>query len=84
MSELLHLLSDWHHWAFEIITGGVFVIVGMVVPERFNFVKRLIARHDRHKHGIFPDDREARMARLDAWLVELEKSEPGQAARQPT
>lgn len=50
MHELLHLLTDWTHWAFELISGGVFALVGMAVPEQVNPVKRLIARHDRKKH----------------------------------
>lgn len=50
MGELVHLLTDWAHWAFEIISGGVFFAAGMLVPERFNPAKRLVARHDRKKH----------------------------------
>lgn len=50
MSELIHLLTDWTHWVFEIISGGVFFAVGLIVPERFNPVKRLVTRHDREKH----------------------------------
>jgi hypothetical protein len=51
MDELINLLTDWSHWAFEIISGGVFFAAGLVVPERWNPVKRLVARHDRDKHG---------------------------------
>lgn len=50
MDELFKLLTDWHHWAFEIISGGVFFAGGLVVPEKMNPVKRLVARHDRDKH----------------------------------
>lgn len=55
MDELLHLLTDWAHWAFEIISGTVIgtivSVLGLAVPERYNPVKRLVARHDREKHG---------------------------------
>lgn len=51
MDELIHLLTDWVHWAFEIISGGVFLVIGLIVPERLNPFKRLVARHDRQKHG---------------------------------
>jgi hypothetical protein len=47
VNELTHLLTDW---AFEIISGGVFFAVGLLVPEKWNPVKRLVARHDRDKH----------------------------------
>lgn len=50
MSELVSLLLDWHHWAFEIISGGVFFAAGLVVPERLNPFKRLVTRHDREHH----------------------------------
>lgn len=72
MSELIHLLGNWAHWAFEIISGGVFTLIGMAVPERYNPVKRWLSRHDAEKHGIHKDDREKRMARLDKWLDELD------------
>lgn len=51
MEELIHLLTDWTHWAFEILSGGVFFAIGLIVPERFNPFKRLVARHDRDHHG---------------------------------
>lgn len=51
MDELIHLLSNPAHWAFEVISGAVFIIIGLATPERFNFVKRLVARHDRDKHN---------------------------------
>lgn len=73
MGELVHLLTDWHHWAFEIISGGVFFVFGLAVPERFNPFKRLVARHDRNKHSTEDDDRVQRMIRLDAWLDELDR-----------
>lgn len=50
MAELVDLLTEWQHWAFEIISGGVFFVAGMLVPERLNPVKRLVRRHDREKH----------------------------------
>jgi len=50
MSEFIELLTEWQHWAFEIVSGGVFVLVGLAIPERFNFVKRLVARHDKEHH----------------------------------
>lgn len=50
MSELIDLLSEWQHWAFEIISGGVFVVIGLITPESLNPFKRLVARHDREKH----------------------------------
>jgi hypothetical protein len=50
MSELAPLLTDWVHWAFEIISGGVFFAVGLAVPEKWNPFKRLVARHDRENH----------------------------------
>lgn len=73
MSELIELLGNPAHWGFEIISGGVIFVGGLIVPERLNPFKRLVTRHDRDKHGIHPDDREARMARLDAWLDELDR-----------
>lgn len=51
MDELIHLLTDWVHWAFEIISGGVFFAAGLIIPERYNPFKRLVSRHDREKHG---------------------------------
>jgi hypothetical protein len=50
MNELIELLLDWHHWAFEIVSGGVFFLVGLAVPEKWNPVKRLVSRHDRDHH----------------------------------
>lgn len=50
MSELLELLANPAHWLFEIISGGVFFIIGLIVPERFNPFKRLVTRHDRENH----------------------------------
>lgn len=49
MSELLHLLTDWVHWAFEIISGG---IIGLVLTPLW---RRLLARHDKAKHPPCPD-----------------------------
>lgn len=72
MNELLDLLTNWAHWAFEIISGGVFFAAGLIVPERYNPVKRLVTRHDREKHGAQKDDRAERMVRLGAWLDELD------------
>ena len=51
MNELISLLLEWQHWVFEIISGGVFFAAGLVVPERYNPVKRLVSRHDREKHS---------------------------------
>jgi hypothetical protein len=51
MAELIELLTNWAHWSFEIISGSVFFAAGLVVPERFNPVKRLVSRHDREKHS---------------------------------
>lgn len=51
MSELVELLSNPAHWLFEIISGGLFFVVGLLVPERFNPVKRLVNRHDRENHN---------------------------------
>lgn len=51
MDELIHLLTDWAHWAFEIISGSVVSLVILLIPERFNPAKRLVSRHDREKHG---------------------------------
>lgn len=60
MSELWHLLTDWTHWAFEVISGGVFFAAGLAVPERYNPVKRLVTRHDATKHPhLWDDDEEA-------------------------
>ena len=73
MNELIVLLTEWQHWAFEVISGGVFFAAGLLVPERYNPFKRLVARHDREKHGFGPDNREARMAALDAWLDHLDE-----------
>lgn len=51
MTELVDILTDWTHWAFELISGGVFLVIGLIVPESLNPFKRLVARHDRNKHG---------------------------------
>ena len=51
MNHLIELLTDWTHWAFEIISGGVFFALGLVIPERWNPVKRLVTRHDHEKHS---------------------------------
>ncbi len=63
MRELIALLSEWQHWAFEVVSGGVFFALGLAIPERFNPFKRLVARHDRNKHanlvGWSPEDAEA-------------------------
>jgi hypothetical protein len=71
VSELVELLTNWAHWAFEIISGGVFFALGLVVPERYNPFKRLVSRHDREKHDA-KDDSAERMARLDTWINELD------------
>lgn len=73
MNELIHLLLEWEHWAFEIISGGVFLVAGMIIPERFNFAKRWLVKHDHEKHGVVKDDAEERMTRLDALLDELDE-----------
>lgn len=51
MAELLELLANPAHWVFEIISGGVFFAVGLLVPERYNPFKRLVSRHDKERHG---------------------------------
>lgn len=83
MDELVHLLTDWTHWAFEIISGGVFFAAGLIVPERYNPVKRLVAKHDRDKHTTpSPPDYgghykcpgcERRFPRRDAVIVHMQE-----------
>lgn len=51
MKELTSLLLDWHHWAFEVISGAVFFFGGAITPTSINPAKRWLARHDRVKHG---------------------------------
>ena len=67
MGELIDLLTNWAHWGFEIISGlviGMFLsTLSLLVPERYNPAKRLVARHDRNKHadlvGWSPEDAES-------------------------
>lgn len=55
MDELLHLLHNPAHWAFEVITdivvGGVTFFVGAILPSKYNPAKRWLARHDKEHHG---------------------------------
>ena len=59
MDELKELLLTWPHWAFEIISGGVFFVFGIlysaVVPPDWNPVTRWLnnklKKHDEEVHS---------------------------------
>lgn len=67
MTELTHLLLDWHHWAFELVSGA---IIGATLSP---LAKRLIRRHDRRHHArhdhtaIYTEIEELRMR---VWALE--------------
>lgn len=48
MSELLHLLTNPAHWAFEVISDLAFAGVGAL------FARIWVKRHDRKHHGDVP------------------------------
>lgn len=48
MSELIHLLTDWHHWAFELVSGAV---IGATLTPLWRWIMR---RHDRKRHHEAP------------------------------
>ena len=45
MHELVSLLLDWHHWAFEVVSGA---ILGATLTPLWRWIMR---RHDRKRHG---------------------------------
>lgn len=50
------LSSDWHHWAFELLSDLVLGGLGAIAVRPL--VRRWIARHDREEHpkvGAMPD-----------------------------
>ena len=44
MNELTHLLLDWHHWAFEIVSGAA---IGATLSPLLRWA---IRKHDRKHH----------------------------------
>ena len=56
MTELVHLLTDWPHWAFEAISGLAYGLLGALVA------RPLLRRHDEAVHGV--DKRQRARQRL--------------------
>ncbi len=54
MGEFVELLGNPAHWGFEVATDlvkfSVVWVVGSLIPDRWNPVKRWVARHDREHH----------------------------------
>jgi hypothetical protein len=48
IGELLHLLTDPAHWAFEVVTDLILGAVGALA------VRPLVRRHDRRHHSVDP------------------------------
>lgn len=67
MSELLHLLGDWHHWAFELVSGAV---IGATLSPLWRWAVR---RHDRKAHPEAPVTQAfvQEMFRIQSALVDM-------------
>lgn len=70
MTELLHLLTDPAHWAFEVITDLMLGAVGAVA------VRPLLRRHDRKHHDIKPAARVDDVYRADSFYGPWKEYDP--------
>ena len=66
MTELTHLLLDWHHWAFEVVSGA---ILGATLTPLWRWLTR---RHDRKAHPAHDHTNvymEIEMLRMEVWAL---------------